>query len=199
MNDEVLGEVIAGQIRRNRGAGWLRHAVDVMEASPYLRRDLIEELAGVPRSGEVPDGSSSVAARLREVLPGRDHRVEARRWSDSGWFFIVDVKHREWGDVRVGLANWTENASLVGIGVYSSGENDMDGRVVERLREAMKPRVWVRTLVDRQWVNVSTNPRDWGTPAFLRRIVEDPKRVAGDVAQQVAKVVTQVDPILRER
>ena len=44
MSDGMSGEVAAEYILKNRANGWLKYAVHVLEAAPYIRRTLFAEL-----------------------------------------------------------------------------------------------------------------------------------------------------------
>lgn len=44
MSDSVSGEIAAEYILKNRANGWLKYAVQVLEAVPYIRRTLFAEL-----------------------------------------------------------------------------------------------------------------------------------------------------------
>jgi len=193
MRDSVLGEAIADQIFRNREAGWLTHAIEVLEAGPHLRRRLLSQLR------------HDVRESLSESLPGHD---VADNDLGDGWWFLVDVAHAEWGEFRIGLCNWKWDASQVGIGVYNPQfkgltVDEIGAKVpkamVSRIKEAMKPGVWTGTRIGREFVtNVSMSPSDWSAPSFLLGVANRRLEVVNDVRRQVMNVVGQVDALLRE-
>ena len=67
MSDSVSGEVAAEYILKNRANGWLKYAVQVLEAVPYIRRTLFAELR------------QDVIARLQARFSGEDRKSNQGR------------------------------------------------------------------------------------------------------------------------
>ena len=180
MSEAVLAERTAEYVLKNRRAGWLKYALQVLAAEPYLRNALIGELC------------EDVRQELRQRLTGYEVAGEPGEW------FTVDISCDDWGPLSVSLGNWKHDASSVAIGVYNDGERLSEASSVQiKDRLATKRSPWNRTGYS-EWVwNISPNQNDWHDLNFLMRVAEARKAVVGEVAKDLLEVVDLLDDLLR--
>ena len=189
MNDGVSGEVAAEYIMKNRANGWLKYAVHVLEAAPYIRRTLFAELR------------QDVAERLQARYSGKDSKhidVESSEYDD--WWFWITVSRKQWHSFEVCLANWKDDGREIAISVHREGAKQLGDRTRERIRGALAKHgyTWHRkTHADYVW-NVWAEHSNWSTPGFLLRLVDEEERqsVAAEVEQDIAAVVNTMDETL---
>ena len=185
MSEGLLGEVTATYVLKNRENGWLKYALEVLAAEPYLRTALIGELCKYVRKS------------LERRLPGYEIAV----WTDeSRTWFSVDITHDGWGDFGVSLGNWKVDASDVAIGVYNYG-NALDGTASAQIRDclATKKSPWHKKR-DPKWIwNVwlDQDRRNWSRPDFLMRIADDRAVVVGEVTKDLLEIVELAGDVLK--
>lgn len=181
MSDGLLAEVTATCVLKNRENGWLRYALQVLAAGPYLRRALIGELC--------EDVSQSVERRLL------GHRVAAA--TGEGWF-SVDITRDAWGELGVSLANWKNDASEVAISVYNYGEEDLSDAASAQIRNclAAKRSPWHRKRYP-DWIwNIWPDLSNWSGPEFLARVADEREAVVGEVSKDLLEIVELTDDVL---
>lgn len=191
MSDAVSGEVAAQYILENRANGWLKYAVHVLEAAPYIRRTLFAELR------------QDVAGRLRVRFSSEDRKhIEVESSEIDDWWFWIAVTRKQWGSLQVCLANWQDDGREIAISVYHEGTRQPGTRTRERIRGALGELryAWHRKKHSDYLWNVWAEHADWSTPGFLRRLVDEEERqtVASEVEQDIAAVVNAMDETLVE-
>ena len=181
MSEGLLGEVTATYVLKNRENGWLRYALQVLAAGPYLRRALIGELC--------EDVRQSIERRLS------GHKVATE--TDEG-SFSIDVTRDVWGELGVSLANWEDDASAVAIGVYNYGD-DLSGGASAQIRDclATKKSPWNRKRHPEWTWNIWPDRWNWSHPEFLMRVVDDREVVVGEVTKDLLEIVELTDGVLR--
>ena len=180
MSEGLLGEVTATYVLKNRGNGWLRYALQVLAAEPYLRRALIGELCeDIKQSVEPQLSGHKVAAETGEV------------------WFSVDIRRDVWGELGVSLANWKTDASEVLISVYNYGE-DLSDTASAQLKDCLdKKRTPFRRKREPKYIwNMWPDLWDWSHPEFLVRVVDDREVVVGEVTKYLLEIVELVDDVL---
>lgn len=182
MSEGLLGEVTATYVLKNRENGWLKYALQVVAAGPYLRRALIGELC------------ADVRQSLERGLPG--HKV-AETGEGATWF-TLDIRSDAWGELGVSLANWKEDASQVAIGVYNYGDALSDtasAHIKDCLATKRSP--WDRKRYPRWVWNVWPDRWDWSHPDFLARVADDREAVIGEVTKDLLEIVELTDNVLK--
>ena len=185
MSEEVLAAT-AEYVLKNRENGWLKYALQVIAAGPYIRSALIGELC-----------KDLEEALKCENRMGNDLDVER---SDSGDWFSVDVTREDvWDKLGVSLGNWKRDASEVAFGVYNYGAklNEADS---ERIRECLssKNRAWPSKRYP-QWIwNVFSGQVNWSDPLFLMRVANEREIVVSEVANSMVEVIGWVDEALTD-
>lgn len=182
MSEGLLGEVTATYVLKNRENGWLKYALQVLAAGPYLRRTLISELC------------EDVRQSLERGLPG--HKVAAEAGEGATWFSL-DIRSDAWGEFGVSLGNWKEDASEVAIGVYNYGEGLSDtasARIEDCLATKRSP--WNRKRHPRWIWNIWPDRWDWSHPDFLLRVADDREAVIGEVTKELLEIVELTDDVL---
>ena len=183
MSDELLGEVTAAYVLKNRENGWLKYALQVLVAGPHLRRALLAELC------------EDVRESLERGLPGYKVAVET---GEGGPWFTVDVRRKAWGELGLTLGNWKVDASDVAIGVYNYGDALSDtalAQIEDCLAKKRSP--WNRKRYPRWIWNIWQDRRDWGQPEFLVRVAEDREAVVGEVTKELLEIVELTDGVLK--
>ena len=189
MSDAVSGEVAAQYILENRTNGWLKYAVHVLEAAPYIRRTLIAELR------------QDVAGRLRARFLDEDRKyIDVESSENDDWWFSIDITRKQWGSFQVCLANWQDDGREIAISVYHEGTRQPGTRTRERIRKTLAELryAWHRKKHSDYLWNVWAEHSDWSTPGFLLRLVDEEERqtVASEVEQEIAAVVNAMDETL---
>ena len=180
MSERLLAEVTAEYVWKNRENGWLKYALRVLAAEPYLRSKLIGRLC------------RKVRQTIQKRLPG--HNVEV---GEANVWFSVDVTRETWGDLGVCLGNWKVDASQVVISIYNWGShlpNAATAEIKECLAERWQPRHSKRE--PRYVWYIRPERSSWRDPEFLLRVAEDTEVVVGEVAKDVVEVVELVDDVL---
>ena len=178
MSEGLLGEVTATYVLKNRE--WLRYALLVLAAEPYLRRALIGELC--------EDIKESVERRLS------GHKAAAE--TGEGWF-SVDIRRDVWGELGVSLANWKTDASEVLISVYNYGE-DLSDTASAQIKDSLAKRStpFRRKREPKYIWNMRPDLWDWSHPEFLMRVVDDREVVVGEVTKELLELVELTDGVL---
>ena len=189
MSDSELAKVTAEYVFKNRENGWLKYALQVLAAEPYLRQTVIFELC------------EDVKEELENRLDGYNVWVELEQtlWSDdaggSDWFSVT-VLCEDWGDWSVTLSNWKEDASQIAISVYGDGESKLAAAITDQLTTLRQP--WTQKRhPDYVW-NIWSHQKSWRDPYFLQRVADatTKKGVVAEVAKEIAEVVELVDDVL---
>lgn len=189
MSESVSGEVAAEYILKNRANGWLKYAVHVLEAAPYIRRTLLTELR------------QDVVGRLEARFSGTNRKnIEVESSEFDVWWFSITVSRKQWGDFQISLENWEHDGREVAISVFCEGAKQPAARTRERIRETLATLryAWHRKKhADYIW-NVWAEHSDWSTPELLLRLVDEEERqfVASQVEQDIAAVVNTMDETL---
>ena len=181
MSERLLAEVTAEYVLKNRENGWLKYALQVLAAGPYIRGALIKELC------------EDVRKSLEQRVPG--HKVAAESGQED--WFSVDITREVWGQLGVSLGNWKADASEVAIGVYNYGAALSDA-ASERIREclATKRGPWNRKKHP-DWIwNIWPDWWNWSDPVFLLRIADDREVVVAEVANDMVEVMELIDGVL---
>ena len=185
MSEGLLGEVTATYVLKNRENGWLKYALQVLAAGPYLRSAMIGELC--------EDVKQSVGPRL----PGHEVAVETSTGEEAVWF-SVNITRDSWGELGVTLGNWKTDASEVLISVYNYGEDLSDAasaQIEDCLRKKKTP-MHRRREPNYIW-NIWPDQWNWSHPEFLVRILDEREAVVGEVTKEVLQVVELVDGVLK--
>ena len=189
MSERLLAEVIAEYVLKNRENGWLKYALQVLAAGPYIRHALIRELC------------DDVRTSLAQRLP--DHNVAAEPGDIEGWF-SVDITQEAWGQLGISLGNWKTDASEVAIGVYNYDcGTDLSDVASGRIRECLgtKRTPWNRRRhpqwIWNIWPDWSTDWTNWSSPVFLMRIADEREAVVAEVGNDMVEVVELADQVLK--
>ena len=185
MSEGLLGEVTATWVLKNRENGWLKYALQVLAAGPYLRSAMIGELC------------EDVKPSLERRLPGHDVAADTTINEGAIWF-SVDITRDVWGELGVSLANWKTDASEVAISVYNYGE-DLSGTASAQIRDCLaKKRTPFHRKREPKYVwNVWLDRRNWANPEFLVRLVDDREVVVGEVTKDLLEIVELTDDVLK--
>ena len=180
MSEGLLGEVTAAYVLKNRENGWLKYALQVLAAGPYLRSALIGELCqDVKQSVERRLSGYGVAAETGEV------------------WFSVDIRRGAWGDLGVSLANWKTDASEVLISVYNYGE-DLSDAASTAIKDCLgKKSPFPRKRHPKYVWNIWPDLWNWSGPDFLLRVADEREAVVGEVTKDLLQVVELLDDPLK--
>jgi len=180
MSEGLLGEVTATYVLKNRENGWLKYALQVLAAGPYLRSALIGELC--------EDVKQSVERRLS----GYDVAAE----TGEDWFH-VDISRDVWGDLGVSLANWKSDASEVLISAYNYGE-ELSDQASTAIKDCLgKKSPFARKRHPEYVWNVWPDLWNWSGPDFLLRVADEREAVVGEVTKDLLQVVELIDGTLK--
>ena len=185
MSEGLLGEVTATYVLKNRENGWLKYALQVLAAGPYLRSAMIGELC--------EDVKQSVGRRL----PGHVVAVDTNAGEGAVWF-SVNITRDVWGELGVSLANWKTDASEVLISVYNYGEKlsgTASAQIEDRLAKKTKP--FHRKREPSYIWNIWPDQWNWSHPEFLVRVVDDREVLVGEVTKDLLEVVDLADGVLK--
>ena len=183
MSEALLGQVTATHVLKNRENGWLKYALQVLAAGPYLRSAMIDELC------------EHVKQSVGRRLPG--HEVAVTITGEGAFWFSVDITHDAWGGLGISLANWKTDASEVLISVYNYGEGlsgTASAQIEDRLAKKKKP--FHRKREPKYVWNIWPDQWNWSHPEFLVRIVDETEVVVGEVTKDLVGVVELVDGLL---
>ena len=180
MSDGLLGEVTADYVLKNQQNGWLRYALQVLAAEPYLRKALIGELC------------EDVKQSLEQQLSGYEVAAE----TGEGWF-SVDITRVVWGDLGVSLANWKTDASEVLISVYNYGEK-LSATAMAEIKDCLANKgPFARKRHPKYVWNIRPDRWNWSGPDFLLRVADEREVVVGEVTKDLLEIVELTDSALK--
>lgn len=180
------GKVAAEYILKNRQNGSLKYAVHVLEAAPYIRKALLDDLL------------EETVKRLRAPqLLMKGTTVDRH---DDDWWFSINVRRQKWGSFCISVANWKDDASEVAISVCHTAESELANEVQELIHGRLSGfrSAWHRKRWPNYVSNVWAQESNWGDPAFLLRLVDEAERyvVVGEVERDIVDVVKTMNKTL---
>ena len=183
MSDGLLGEVTATYVLKNR-ENWLKYALQVLAAGPFMRSAMIGELCD--------EVTKSVGRRL----PGHDVAVQTTMREGTIWF-RVDITRDVWGDLGVTLANWKTDASEVLVSIYNYGE-DLSGVASAQIEDCLKKKTkpFRRRREPKYVWNIWPDQWNWSHPGFLVRIADEREVVVDEVTKELLATVELADGVL---